>query len=232
MQVIDGIMVNNISYADDMVLLSPSISGLRDLINVCEEYAIRHGLVYNTKKSEAMVITGGNNKAPESVPPVKLNGIKLNFVRKFKYLGHIITADLRDDCDIERERRALAVRGNMVARRFARCTIPVKVTLFKAFCQCFYTSSLWVKYKQKSLSALRVQYNNIFRMLLGLPRFCSASGMFADARVDGFAAIMRKRIASLLGRVRSSHNSILKLISEKYDCPILHHWVKTVIPNC
>lgn len=43
---------------------------------------------------------------------------------------------------------------------------------------------------ERSLSSLRVQYNNIFRMLLGLLRYCSASGMFADARADSFAAII------------------------------------------
>lgn len=226
---IDGTMVNNISYADDMVLLCPSICGLRDLLKICENYALRHGMQYNDKKSELMLVTGGKNKPPQTVPPVFLNGNKLNIVKQFRYLGHIITNDLKDDCDIERERRALAVRGNMVARRFARCSIPVKISLFKAFCQCFYTSSLWVNYTQKSLNTLRVQYNNIFRMLLGLPRFCSASEMFANTFTDGFTAIMRKRVASIMSRVRGSNNSILKTISNKYDCPLLHHWVKLLV---
>ncbi|CAG9116268.1 unnamed protein product [Plutella xylostella] len=39
-------------------------------------------------------------------------------------------------------------------------------------------------------------------MLLGLPRYCGASGMFAEAHTDGFHAIMRKRVASLMRRVR------------------------------
>lgn len=33
---IDGTFVNNISYADDMVLLSPSIGALRKLVGICE----------------------------------------------------------------------------------------------------------------------------------------------------------------------------------------------------
>lgn len=33
------------------------------------------------------------------------------------------------------------------------------------------------------------------------PRFCSASIMFAEARIDGFNAIILKRIASLLSRL-------------------------------
>lgn len=130
---------------------------------------------------------------------------------------------------MERERRALAVRSNMLARRFVRCSEQVKVTLFKAYCQTFYTCSLWFRYTQRTLNALRVQYNNGFRMLLGLPRFCSASGMFAEARVVGFHAIIRKRLASLLSRVRSSTNSILQVIAEKQDSNVLKAFIRAQI---
>ncbi|XP_063366759.1 uncharacterized protein LOC134655240 [Cydia amplana] len=127
--------------------------------------------------------------------------------------------------DMERERRSMAVRCNMLARRFARCTKEVKITLFKAYCQSFYTCSLWVSYTQSTLNTLRVQYNNAFRILLGLPRFCSASGMFAEHRTDGFHAIMRKRTASLMRRLRGSSNSLLRVVAERLDCPFQHHWM-------
>ncbi|KAJ8704255.1 hypothetical protein PYW08_012979 [Mythimna loreyi] len=154
-----------------------------------------------------------------------MNGVALERVLNFKYLGHIVTESLKDDEDMERERRALAVRCNMLARRFARCTPKVKITLFKAFCQSLYTCTLWVRYTQRAYNALKVQYNHAFRMLLGLPRYCSASGMFADAHIDGFAAIIRKRVASIMRRVRGSGNSILKVISDKPCCAIFAHWV-------
>ncbi|XP_063626448.1 uncharacterized protein LOC134798051 [Cydia splendana] len=47
---VDGCFVNNISYADYMVLLSPSVNGLRILLDICERYAVAHGLKYNVKK--------------------------------------------------------------------------------------------------------------------------------------------------------------------------------------
>ncbi|KAL0830471.1 hypothetical protein ABMA28_002636 [Loxostege sticticalis] len=210
-----------------MVLLSPSIGGLRKLVAVCESYAEAHGLVYNAKKSEILVFKAGK-RTPRFVPPITLNGSVLKIVCKFKYLGHIVTADLKDDEDIQRERRALAVRCNMLARRFARCTGEVKITLFKAFCQSFYSSGLWVSYTRRAYSALRVQYNNAFRALMQLPRFCSASGMFADARTDGFHAIMRKKASSLLRRMRASSNSVLRAIAARPDCPIQNHWIGIV----
>lgn len=172
-----------------------------------------------------MIFKAGT-KCYTNVPPVILCGTPLHKVNKFKYLGHWVTDDLKDDMDIERERRALSVRCNMLARRFAMCTSQVKTTLFRAFCQSFYTCSLWVGYTQRAYNALRVQYNDAFRVLMRLPRFCSASAMFAEAHVDGFHAIMRKRCASMLARVRSSRNTILNIVADRWDSPIVAHWVR------
>lgn len=222
---VDGVSLNNLSYADDMVLLSPTIGGIRKLLTICERYAEQHGLKYNPTKSELLVFKG-KNKSPSYIPHVKLNGLPLNRVTQFKYLGHIVTEDLKDDLDMERERRALAVRGNMLARRFAGCSAPVKITLFKAFCQIFYTSSLWANHTQKADSALRIQYNNAFRALLRLPPYCSASGMFADAHTDDYFAIMRKKVASVVRRSRGSSNSILKVFSERLEGPVMDRFIK------
>lgn len=206
-----------------MVLLSASICGLRRLIATCEDYAATHGLVYNIKKSQYMVFEAGGARCPDYVPPICLNSVPLDRVDQFKYLGHIVTADLRDHADLERERRALSKRANMLARRFARCSDGVKITLFRAYCTSMYTCSLWANYSQKSYSTLRVQFNNAFRAVLGLPRYCSASGMFAWARTDCFHATMRKRCASLVRRVRASSNTVLSMIANRLDCPYVRH---------
>lgn len=222
---IDNVCVNNISYADDMVLLSPSLGGLRKLLHICEVYVKEHGLRYNEKKSEFLVFRG-KMKRLVNVPPLLLNGVPLSRVDKFKYLGHFVTDSLSDICDIERERRALSTRGNMVRHRFARCTAEVKRTLFKAFCQTFYTSGLWFAFTKKAYNALRVVYNNIFRALFGLPRFCSASGMFADARVDDFHTLMRKKSASIVYRIRGSSNTVLGMIADRLDTSLVSRFTE------
>jgi hypothetical protein len=114
----------------------------------------------------------------------------------------------------------------MLARRFVGCSDQVKVTLFKAYCQSFYTCSLWVKYTQRAYSTLRVQYNNAFRVLFGLPRDCSASLMLAERQVDGFHAIIRKRCASQLNRLRASSNGILSVFAERLDSPMFGRWIQ------
>nr|XP_034830755.1 uncharacterized protein LOC117987799 [Maniola hyperantus] len=189
---------NNLSYADDMVLLGPTAGSIRELLQSCEEYAARHGLVYNVAKSEYLIFKAPR-KQVQYEPSIALNGTLLKRVTKFKYLGHYVTEYLKDQVDIERERRALAVR------------------------------CLWTNYTQKALDTLRVQYNNGFRILLDLPRFCSASGMFAEARTDEFYAIIRKRTSSILATLRSSSNSILNMMAGKLDTPILQHFIQVLV---
>lgn len=196
---------------------------LKVLLGICERYSVAHGLKYNVKKSEILVFKSGTKTY--SIPPINLDGSPLQTVTKFKYLGHWVTDTLKDNEDLERERRALSVRGNMLSRRFARCSREVKITLFKTYCQNLYTCNLWSNYTQKTFSALRVQYNNAFRGLLGLPWRCSASAMFAEWSTDGFHAVLRKRVASLWDRVRGSTNTLLRVIAERVDSPLITHWM-------
>ena len=42
-----NITINHIMYADELVLLSPSATGLRELLCACEEFSILHDVEYN-----------------------------------------------------------------------------------------------------------------------------------------------------------------------------------------
>ncbi|XP_026316031.1 uncharacterized protein LOC113227355 [Hyposmocoma kahamanoa] len=103
---IGGRVINNISYTDDMVLLSPSVRALRRLLKICEQYAVAHELRYNAKKSELLVFKAGT-KTYNTVPPITLDGAPLKQVKQFKYLGHWVTDALTDNLELDRERRAL-----------------------------------------------------------------------------------------------------------------------------
>ena len=48
-------MINNLMYADDLVLLSPSATGLRELLLACEKYSKEHAIIYNSKKSSVLI---------------------------------------------------------------------------------------------------------------------------------------------------------------------------------
>ena len=82
-------------YTDDLVLLSPSLAGLSQLLHECETFGTRHALKYNGKKSAVMIYISMTLKGC-TIPNFKLNGIILYVVASYKYIGHSISDDLSD----------------------------------------------------------------------------------------------------------------------------------------
>ena len=85
-----------------------------------------------------------------------------------------------------------------------------KILLFKSFCSNVYCCCLWCSYNASFLDKVRVVYNNSFRILLKLPKFCSASNMFVERRVPSFGEMLRKCRNTLHYRLRKSENTILR----------------------
>ena len=48
-------LMNNIMYADDLVILAPSHVGLCMLLSVCSDYGLEHYIKFNSAKSNIMI---------------------------------------------------------------------------------------------------------------------------------------------------------------------------------
>jgi hypothetical protein len=210
---IGGVFLNNFSFADDMSLVCPSISALRKLIRICEQYAEQHDIIYNAKKTVCMCFESSRLKF-DRLPCIYLCGEKLNFVDNCTYLGHIICNDRKDNCDIRRQYRALCVRANVLLRRFAACSKTVKTQLFTSYCGNVYCGALWSNYSQSDMKALHVSYNNAYRWLIGQTRPYSASTMFACNSVKTFPALLRSTVFSLKSRVEKTNNIVLSQVRD------------------
>jgi hypothetical protein len=203
--------VNHLFYADDICLLAPSAMGLQQLINVCEQYGSDHDILYNPIKSKCMAILPRRYKL--TIPTVSLNNIDLVYADSIKYLGVIFQCSFKDDADIARQLRCLYASSNTLLSKFSRCSIPVKQKLVESYCLNFYCSTLWCDYSKKSISKIRVAYNNVFRNVLGYNRYDSASSMFVSNTIDGFGARIRKSNFKFRERLLASNNNIVMNIN-------------------
>ena len=168
---LNSILVNHIMYADDLVLFAASVNGLSKLLRVCEQFGTSHSVKYNSKKS--FIMSFGfrvNYLKGVDLPDFTLFGEKLREVSSVKYLGHVISNNLSDDLDIERQCRQLYAQGNTILRKFHMCSIQVKLTLFRTYCSPMYTAQLWWSYKKSSMSKLLVSYHNIFKLFIGVSK--------------------------------------------------------------
>lgn len=79
-----------ILYADDIVLLSNDIDELSEIVNLYDATFTRYGLKISINKTETMAFNVHEEvRAKPSL--IKISGTSVNNVRKFKYLGHMIT---------------------------------------------------------------------------------------------------------------------------------------------
>ena len=97
--------INNLRFADDIVLLADSIEDLQTLVTNIHTVSRKFGLTINKGKTEVQMI------AKESKPmSVYIDEVKLKQVETFTYLGGIISENSTCTDDIKR-RIGLAMGG-------------------------------------------------------------------------------------------------------------------------
>ena len=204
--------VNHLSYADDMVLLSPTPHGLQVMLEICAEYAASHDILCNAKKTVCMTFLPGILKRM-SLPRIVLCGNELAYVDSYRYLGfHLSNSSMMDDLEVHHQYRLLCCRANSLVRKFSLCSYPVKKYLYTMYCSNVCNVHLWHSYRVSVLRKFIVCFNNAARMFFGYERFCSASNMFVCERIDNFSALYRKAVYGFVTRLQESRNHIVSSV--------------------
>ena len=169
-----------------------------------------------------------------NIVQMHLHGNALVYTRDIKYLGVIISDDLKDNLDMNCKLHILYAGANTILSKFAQCSIPVKCVLVESFCLNIYCSYLWCNYSKENISKIRVAYNNIYRKLLGYSRRDSASAMYVNNRINDFYARFRHSCYGFIRRLKQSTNSLVNTIANNYwlRCNFMwKHWNDTLYYN-
>ena len=108
------------------MLLAPTGTALQTLLEVCRAYAAPHDIVYNTTKTVCLLVQPKQSQGRYSTR-VRIGNEELSFVQEFRYLGHVMTADCRDDKDIKKQFIRQNAVGNMLVREFSFASIEAKI---------------------------------------------------------------------------------------------------------
>jgi len=201
--------VNVLAYADNLVLVAPSWRGLPHLLRILVNESASIDMTCNTKKDCFMVFQPKRRDRiiAAAFPLLKINENDIQYVYEFRYLGHIINNRLTDDDDINREIN-MFTRTNVLLRRFSKCSVFVKITLFKSYCMSFYDSALWRSYLKGSFQKLRSCYNKCLKMFFGYSRSFSLTQVLLDLRVSSFDTIIVNNSVRFKQRWLSCDNKI------------------------
>ena len=81
---LQGVEVTHFLYADDLVIISPTVKGLQEKLNNLGQFARDKDLTINTKKSQVMIFNKGGKLIKEKF---SIDGKELEVVPSYTYLG-------------------------------------------------------------------------------------------------------------------------------------------------
>src|SRR5688572_27390666 len=177
------------------------LSNCADLINMS----------CNTAKTVCMIFQPlcKSNVIALDFPPLRIGDTDLTFVKEFKHLGHIINDNFNDNDDIKREIRNLFMRANILKRRFGKCSINVKRSLFVAYCMCLYDIGIWHQHSPTMLNKLQFCYNKCIKIFFGYKRMYSVTTMLNELSLPTFSDYFAHSLSSFHIIWSSSANALI-----------------------
>ena len=126
-------------YADDVALVAPSLSSLKQMIKICEQFAESHSITFNPSKTKFLCF---NMKLESTVPPIYLNRERVSIVEHEKHLRNYVSPDIADRNSIA-DVCDLYQRSNLLITDFRVCDSITLDNLHKIYCMHMYGSELW-----------------------------------------------------------------------------------------
>ena len=156
-----------IMYADDLILLSPSLCGLQCMVDICSDYANDYDLVFNAKKTVGTIV----NKPKFAISDLFMNNHIIQLTDHFKYLGIHFIAGRDLSVDIIPVRRKFFIACNSIIARSHGLAEPVRVQLIKSFCLPLIVYCVGaIKLKRLAVQQLSVCWNDVFRRIFHFRR--------------------------------------------------------------
>ena len=153
-----------IGHADDLTLLTPTRSGLKVLIDICQQYAHEYCVNFNGTKSRYLIFRGRNCKPYNRT--VFFNDTKLYCAQDAVHLDHHISVVNKDSLVADATAKFWR-EYNMFMADFGHIKTNVKCNLFKQYCCSYYGAPLWDLHS-KSVGTICTAWRKALRKLWGL----------------------------------------------------------------
>ena len=174
--------ISSLFWADDIVMLSESENGLKGMLKALEEYTSENMLEVNTDKTKIMIFNKTGRLMRRNYT---LNGVQLENVRSYKYLGFLLTPsgeinsglkDLRD-----RALKAFMKLKSDLGTSFKQ-DVPTTLTLVDAMIKpiLLYNSDFWGCMKLPKGNPIENLDMMICKSLLGVQKCTTNIGVLLE----------------------------------------------------
>ena len=250
--------VGLLSYCDDLIILSPHVSHVNKILQMCEFYAINNKLVFNTNKCNWYL----HGKAIIDHPNFKINNDELNKVNSLIHLGLPIGNQKHIEeffCDkFKKVERSLYTLYSLGCKANG-LNYYLIANIYKKFCQSIFYYGLETNYIRKEcLNMINTRQNILLKNTFGFSKYCKTTPLLNAINIksilqlyDEYKIIFLKQIKrnqltkniydflllkynSGIRPSRESYFNILKQLCIKYKLDFVNINIKTSIEiiNC
>ncbi len=151
-------------YADDVVLLAPTVFSLNIMLSICSEYAAEYDVLFNADKTKLILCNGIDNTA---IPDIQFMGKSIAAVSWDKHLGFPIGKISNEQIMTDAVNDFMS-RVNMVKSHFKQLPTNIMYHMFKTYCMPLYGCPLW-DYSNRHIAKFYVAWRKAIRYILKLP---------------------------------------------------------------
>ena len=162
-----------LGYADDLLLLSASRTGLQAMVAICEKFMKQRRLKFSTNvnpmksKTKCIVFSKVKN-CQVNLAPITLNGDPLPWVDKVKHLGNLLEQNNSMKLDCVTKRGKMIGKVNSLLQELHFTAPQVKMKLLNFYTTSFYGSNLWNIYSAE-VNRIFSTWNVTVRKVFDLP---------------------------------------------------------------
>ena len=164
-------------YADDLILLAPSRETMSKMIEVCENYAIDHNLIFSTdpvpakSKTKCIYMCGKTgNSVPDILPKhLTLNGKTLPWVSHATHLGHEIHQSVTMELDTRIKRAQFIENCIQIREAFSFAFPDQTIKAVKIYALHLYGAMLW-NFDSNSTGMYCRSWNTNIKLAYEVPR--------------------------------------------------------------
>ena len=145
---VGGLFMGVTMYADDLLLTAPTRGAMQQMLQVCDDYAVKYNISFSTdpnpsKSKSKCIFMVGNKKNMLKPAPLLLAGRELPWVHTATHLGHELheSGNMEHDAKIK---RAEFIDKSVEVRQTFKFASPAEILrALKIYCSSFYGAMLW-----------------------------------------------------------------------------------------
>ena len=201
---------NVYGFADDLIILAPTITSLKNLIRICEIYSQEYLIQFNPSKSYVIPFTKDKIKFEVDI---YMNGTQVNYASSINHLGIVIknSGKLFDFGNLINE---MKIKTNVINVNFNSIDSMSKIKLFNSQCMSLYGCTLF-NLEDHKLKVLEVNWRKCCRSLMKLHNRTHNSLIPFLVNSQDIRTIIEERILNfIITGLQNKNNIVLECFKE------------------